>query len=84
MEGAFEFENLFFAGESTCRSHGLEACVGTASSEDHLFGAGYRADEFFGKFHCFVVSGEEGAAELNRFDNGLCDCGICVPENHGA
>ena len=83
MESAFKLKYLFFSREGPGGAHCLETGVGAAGGENHLIGAGDSVDQDFCQLHCFVVGGEEGAATLNRLDNGFSDNGVGVAQNHG-
>ena len=65
-------------------AEGLKTGVSAAGSKADFVGAGHGADKLFGEENGVFIDGEEGAAVLNGFDDGLDDAGVGVAEDHGA
>ena len=83
MEAALELQDFVAAAEGAGDAEGLEAGIGAAGGEADLVGAREGADEFLGKLDGVLVGGEEGAAALDGFDDGLDNLGVGVAEDHG-
>ena len=83
-KATLELENLVASPEGAGDAESLETSVGAAGGEADFVGAGDGPDKLFGKENGMFVDGEEGAAILDGFDDGLDDAGVGVAENHGA
>ena len=84
VETTLELEYLVASAEGAGDAESLETGVGAAGGEADLIGAGHGADKLFGKENGIFIDGEEGAAILDSFDDGLDDAGVGVAEDHGA